>query len=56
MMDEMDKKIKLGLECPKCGCRQFRVIYTRPRHRLILRQKECRDCGRRVMTREQIGV
>ena len=19
-----------GLECPKCGCKHFRVIYTRP--------------------------
>jgi transcriptional regulator NrdR family protein len=45
----------VGLECPRCGCRHFRVIYTRPRNGSILRRKECRHCGRRVVTRERIG-
>lgn len=46
---------QVGLECPKCGCRHFYVIYTRPRADHILRRKECRHCGWRVLTRERIG-
>ena len=55
-MTMIKEKSQLGLECPKCGCRHFRVIYTRPRKGHIVRLKECRYCGRRVLTREQIGV
>lgn len=46
-------KATRGLECPRCGCRHFRVIYTQPRNGFILRRRECRHCGRRVTTREQ---
>ncbi|MCG3181854.1 MAG: hypothetical protein BIFFINMI_04289 [Phycisphaerae bacterium] len=45
----------VGLVCRACGCRHFHTVYTRPRDGYILRRKECRNCGRRVMTREQIG-
>lgn len=42
-----------GLVCPKCGCRHFRVIYTRPvRGGKIMRRRECRNCGRRLTTYE----
>lgn len=42
-----------GIECPKCGCRHFRVLYTRPIPKSkIMRKRECRDCGRRVVTYE----
>jgi transcriptional regulator NrdR family protein len=44
---------KGGIECPRCGCRHFRVVYTRPRNNAIVRLRECRHCGRRVLTREQ---
>jgi len=45
---------KRGLECPRCGCGHFRVLYTRrawggP----ILRRRECRHCGRRMTTYER---
>jgi len=42
-----------GLVCRKCGCKHFRVIYTRPtgRHR-IKRRRECRACGHRMTTWE----
>ena len=43
----------LGIECPKCGCRHFHVIYTRPKPGAIVRLRECRHCGRRLLTREQ---
>jgi transcriptional regulator NrdR family protein len=46
-----------GLVCPKCGCGHFRVIYTRPmRDGRIIRRRECRNCGRRVLTSEKVGV
>ena len=44
-----------GLECPRCGCGHFYVIYTRQAGRgRIVRRRECRHCGRRVTTREAI--
>ncbi len=44
---------KRGIECPSCGCRLFRVLYTRRSiGGRILRRRECRNCGRRVTTYE----
>ena len=42
-----------GLECRKCGCRHFRVLYTRPAVGKLVRRRECRHCGTRVTTWEQ---
>jgi transcriptional regulator NrdR family protein len=42
-----------GIACPQCGCRHFYVVYTRPKAGKILRRKECRHCGRRLMTIER---
>ncbi len=44
-----------GLSCPKCGCRDLRTYYTRPKEDYILRKRICRNCGREVMTRERLG-
>ena len=44
-----------GLVCRRCGCRHFDVVYTRPREGFILRLRECRNCGRRIVTRETGG-
>jgi hypothetical protein len=43
-----------GLVCRQCGCKHFRVIYTRPAWggRLV-RRRECRHCGRRMTTWEK---
>jgi len=42
-----------GLVCRKCGCRHFRVIYTRPQaDGRIKRSRQCRNCGRRMVTWE----
>ncbi|MBN1846105.1 MAG: hypothetical protein JW810_10510 [Sedimentisphaerales bacterium] len=46
-----------GLECSTCGCRHFRVLYTRRAWggRLV-RRRQCRHCGKRIITWEkQIG-
>ncbi len=43
-----------GLECRACGCKHFRVIYTRAyRGGQVSRRRECRHCGRRMTTRER---
>ena len=51
-----DAKKTRGIECQHCGCKHFRVIYTRPAWGgRILRRHECRHCGRRMTTSEQPG-
>ena len=43
-----------GLECRECGCKHFKVIYTRPcQGGQLVRRRECRHCGRRMTTRER---
>jgi len=45
-----------GLECRDCGCKHFRVIYTRPYYGgRIMRRRECRNCGKRMTTWEKAG-
>jgi len=45
-----------GLECPRCGCRHLRVLYTRRAWGgRILRRRECRHCGRRMTTYETLA-
>jgi hypothetical protein len=65
MMDgQPDRRMRLsalqhedgvGLVCHKCGCRHFETVYTRPKPGCILRRKECRHCGHRIVTRERAG-
>jgi len=44
-----------GLVCPKCGCRHFYVVYTRHGFgNKVVRRRECRHCGKRVTTWEQL--
>ena len=58
-MDERTQSIekqeeKRGLQCPRCGCRHFHVVYTRPASGgRVMRRRECRHCGRRITTYEQ---
>ena len=43
-----------GLVCRHCGCRHFRVLYTRRTWgERIMRRRECRHCGGRMTTYEQ---
>jgi transcriptional regulator NrdR family protein len=43
-----------GLVCRSCGCRHFRVLYTRRAWGgRLQRRRECRHCGRRITTYEQ---
>jgi len=43
-----------GLSCPRCGCRHFLVVDTRGEPDGIRRRRECRNCGWRVWTHEEI--
>lgn len=45
-----------GLVCRHCGCRHFRVLYTRRAWGgRIMRRRECRYCGKRMTTWERAG-
>lgn len=44
-----------GLQCPECGCAHLPVHYTRKRNSHIQRVRLCRNCGRRIVTRERLG-
>ena len=45
---------KRALECRWCGCRHFRVVYTRERVGGIRRKRECRNCGKPMWTMERL--
>ncbi len=52
--NEPDAALGRGLACAACGCRHFRVLYTRRAlGGRLLRRRACRHCGRRVTTYEQ---
>ncbi len=48
------KEENRGLECRHCGCKHFRVIYTRRGWGgKLIRRRECRHCGKRITTWER---
>lgn len=48
------EEVPKGLVCRTCGCRHFRVLYTRRAWGgRLLRRRTCRHCGRRITTYEQ---
>jgi len=59
-----EKKKPQGLRCPKCGCADFRdelgmpagfvTTHTVPLPGAIRRYKYCRNCGKRIRTKEMI--
>jgi hypothetical protein len=51
--DRLKLSEKRGLDCPRCGCKHFHVLYTRAvLGGRIRRRRECRHCGRRITTHE----
>ena len=48
-------KAKHGLLCPKCGTRSQEVVRTLPGDFAIIRQRVCKGCGHRRITRETDG-
>jgi hypothetical protein len=51
--DENDPPV--GVRCPSCSCAHAPVYYTREKLGHVVRVRECRNCGRRFTTREQVG-
>jgi len=43
---------RLALQCRTCGCRHLPVVYSRPFPQYTMRVRKCRNCGRRLLTRE----
>jgi transcriptional regulator NrdR family protein len=44
-----------GLKCPKCGGGQMPAVYSKPKKGgKVQRQRECRSCGRKIVTIERI--
>ncbi|TWU12084.1 transcriptional regulator NrdR [Symmachiella macrocystis] len=44
-----------GLQCSACGHRRLRVVYTRAaKGGKLVRRRECRECGERISTWEQV--
>jgi transcriptional regulator NrdR family protein len=53
MKKQPPAKQPMGIECPQCGCRHFYTTHTEPlRDGRIRRRKECRHCGRKLVTHE----
>ena len=48
-----DDAKRRGIECPKCGCRHFHVVYTPCDPARVLLRRECRNCGWRIATCER---
>jgi hypothetical protein len=49
----MSESADLGIRCPRCGCRHFWCVATRPvRGNRIRRYKRCRHCDKHVTTLE----
>jgi transcriptional regulator NrdR family protein len=53
MTQTRTKRDEVGIVCPQCGCRHFYTTHTEPlRDGRIRRRKECRHCGRKLVTFE----
>ena len=50
----IEGKPATGLECPRCGCRDFRCTNTWRDEGRIRRRKVCRHCGTPVTTYERL--
>jgi C4-type Zn-finger protein len=42
-----------GIACPRCECRDLRVVKTRRSAGVVVRKRQCRHCGWRVTTVEK---
>jgi transcriptional regulator NrdR family protein len=50
----MNAQTVRGLSCRRCGCQELRVVYTRRRSgSVLMRRRECKQCGGRFTTWEQ---
>lgn len=54
-MADAPARPEIGIRCTLCGCQHLKTTHTRrlPGSR-VRRYKECRHCGRRMMTIEML--
>ena len=53
-MSDEAREAEVGIRCPRCGCSHFWVTHTqRTRGGRIRRRRECRHCGRPMITFER---
>ena len=53
LSDLQNRDSEGGIRCRKCGCRDFRVIYTKKATLgRIRRRRQCRHCSHRITTYE----
>ena len=46
-----------SVECPKCGCRDWRTVDSRPGDNVFqVRRKRCRNCGYTINRTEEVAV
>jgi DNA-directed RNA polymerase subunit RPC12/RpoP len=45
-----------GIECPRCGCGHFSTGWVRHKNKMVVRRRDCRHCGKKVMTYEQTAI
>ena len=53
-MAEAEETNGKGIRCPRCGCGDLRVLYTRPGNDQRQRVRLCRNCKRRIVTYEKV--
>ena len=51
---ETKRAIRLGLECPACGCVDLKTTHTERLRRCTRRRKVCRHCGKRIVSTERL--
>lgn len=56
ILSDGDGGDRRGIECPKCGCAHYSVVYIRHRPGLVMRKKECRHCQNRIVTYERAAT
>jgi len=54
MSKKPDNPQDAGLVCPECECAHLPVVYTRRQGNRVKRLRECRYCGKRIVTYERI--
>lgn len=53
--DTSKDKPPVGILCPQCGCRHMLAIQSNPKPKQTkLRYRECRQCGKRILTKETV--
>lgn len=45
-----------GIRCTRCGCPHLLAVYKRQVIRKVKRVRECRNCGKRVVTFEVVSA